>query len=155
MSAEEHWIVGEWQICHLFTIYIHKSTSTSTWRTKENQIVQIFYRTWDIQYTMWVPFQYPVRRLIVRSRKDSKARDRVLKYSYRFAIWQAYWQQCHRAACQISERSDNSKSKYRGFATLRYLMIRRLFEYWNRAEVVNSIQIIPICLSFCPRDLFY
>ena len=33
----------------------------------------------------------------------------------RFKIWQAVRQQCCRNACQISERSDNSKHKSRGF----------------------------------------
>ena len=80
------------------------------------------------------PFQYPIRRHIVKSRKVSKAGDRVLKYSYRFEIWQAPRQQCCRGACQISERSDNSKYKSRGFETLRGLTIRRLIGYWNGAQ---------------------
>ena len=33
----------------------------------------------------------------------------------------------------ISERSDNSKYKSRGFETLRDLIIRRIITYWNRA----------------------
>ena len=81
------------------------------------------------------PFQYPIRRLIVRSRKVSKARDRVLKCSYRFEIWQASRRQCCRGACQISERSDNSQYRSRGFETLRDLMIRRLIGYWNGVQV--------------------
>ena len=52
------------------------------------------------------PFQYPIRRLIVRSRKVSKPRDWRNKLTYRFAIWQSLRQQCSRCACQISERSD-------------------------------------------------
>ena len=79
------------------------------------------------------PFQYPIRRLIVKSRQVSKARDRGLNCSYRFEIWQAH--RCCRGACQISERSDNSKYKSRGFGTLRDLMVRRLTGYWNRAQV--------------------
>ena len=51
------------------------------------------------------PFQYPISRLIVRSREVSKTRDRVLKCSYRFEIRQAHRQQCCRCACQISKRS--------------------------------------------------
>ena len=49
----------------------------------------------------------------LRSRKVSKAWDGQLKYSYRFEIWQASWQQCCRGACQISGRSDYSKYKSR------------------------------------------
>ena len=60
------------------------------------------------------PSQYPKRGLSVRSRKVSKPRDRYFKLSYRFEIWQAHRQHCCRSACQISERSDNSKFKSRG-----------------------------------------
>ena len=87
------------------------------------------------QPNFWAPFQYPIIRRIVRSRKVSKARDRVLKCSYRFEIWQAPRQQCCRGACHISERSDNSKYKSRGFETLRDLTIRRLIGYWNGAQI--------------------
>ena len=73
------------------------------------------------------------RRLIVRSRKVSKPRDWYFKLSNRFEIWQAYRQHCCRSACQISERSDNSKYKSRGFETLRDLTERRLFRYWDGA----------------------
>ena len=37
----------------------------------------------------WALFQYPIRRLIVRSREVSKPRDWWLKLSHRFEIWQA------------------------------------------------------------------
>ena len=79
------------------------------------------------------PSQYPKRRLSVRSRKVSKPRDWYFKLSYRFEIWQAHRQHCCRSACQISERSDNSKYKSRGFETLRDLTERRLFGYWDGA----------------------
>ena len=62
----------------------------------------------------WAPSQYPKRRLFVRSRKVSKPRDWYFKLSYRFEIWQAHRQYCCRSACQVSERSDNSKYKSRG-----------------------------------------
>ena len=84
--------------------------------------------------TTRAPSQYPKRRLFVRSRKVSKPRDWYFKLSYRFEIWQAHRQHCCRSACQISERSDNSKYKSRGFETLRDLTIRRLIEYWNRVQ---------------------
>ena len=60
------------------------------------------------------PSQCPKRRLFVRSREVSKARDWYFKLSYRFEIWQAHRQQCCRSACQMSERSDNSEHKSRG-----------------------------------------
>ena len=85
------------------------------------------------------PSQYPKRRLSVRSRKVSKPRDRYFKLSYRFEIWQAHRQHCCRSACQISERSDNSKYKSRGFETLRDLMERRLFGYWDGAQIPSQI----------------
>ena len=83
----------------------------------------------------WAPSQYPKRRLFVRSRKVSKPRDWYFKLSYRFEIWQAHRQHCRRSACQISERSDNSKYKSRGFETLRDLTERRLFGYWDGAQI--------------------
>ena len=43
--------------------------------------------------------------------------------------------QCCRGACQISERSDNSKYKSRGFETLRDLTIGRLIGYWYETQV--------------------
>ena len=92
------------------------------------------------------PSQYPKRRLFVRSREVSKPRDWYFKLSHRFEIWQAHRQQCCRSACQISERSDNSKYKSRGCETLRDLTKIRLFGYWDGAlvpcHVVKSLQII-------------
>ena len=85
------------------------------------------------------PSQYPKRRLIVRSREVSKPRDWYFKLSYRFEIWQAHRQQSCRSACQISERSDNSKYKSRDFETLRDLTKRRLFGYWDRALVLFMV----------------
>ena len=83
----------------------------------------------------WAPSQYPKRRLFVRSRKVSKPRDWYFKLPYGFEIWQAHRQHCCRSACQISERSDNSKYKSRDFEILRDLTERRLFGYWDGALV--------------------
>ena len=63
----------------------------------------------------WAPFQYQIWRLIIRSREVSKPRDWQFILLHRFEIWQAPRQQCCRGACRISERSDNSKYKSRGF----------------------------------------
>ena len=41
-----------------------------------------------VQAMAWAPFQYPIRRLTVRSREVSKPRDWCLKLSDRSAIWQ-------------------------------------------------------------------
>ena len=92
---------------------------------------------WDIcqTWTDRAPSQYTKRRLFVRSREVSKPRDWYFKLLYRFEIWQAHRQHCCRSACQISERSDNSKYKSRGFETLRDLTERRLFGYWDGAQV--------------------
>ena len=86
-------------------------------------------------YWRRAPSQYQKRRFSVRSRKVSKPRDWYFKLPYRFEIWQAHRQHCCRSACQISERSDNSKYKSRGFETLRDLTERRLFGYWDGALV--------------------
>ena len=83
------------------------------------------------------PSQYSKRRLFVRSRKVSKPRDWYFELSHRFEIWQAHRQHCCRSACQISERSDNSKYKSRGFETLRDLTKRRLFGYWDGAQSIT------------------
>ena len=77
------------------------------------------------------PFQYPIRRLIVRSRKVSKPPDLYLESSDRSEFWQAPRQQCCRSASQISKRCDNLNYQSRGFETLRDLTIRRLIGYWN------------------------
>ena len=94
--------------------------------------------------------QYPKRRLIVRSREVSKLRYWQFKLSYHFEIWQARRQHCCRDACQISERSHNSKYKYRGFETLRDRTVRRLIGYWNGAQSSNpsiSVSSRPIVFT--------
>ena len=92
---------------------------------------------------MSAPFQYPIRHLIVRSREVSKPQDWLFKLSHRFDIWQAPRQQSYRGACQISERSDNSKYKSHGFETLRDLTIRRLIGYWNGAQSTLALTSDP------------
>ena len=72
------------------------------------------------------PFQYPIRRLIATSCEVSKPRDWSFKLSPGFKISQAHRQHCDRCACQISERSCNSKYKSRGFEILWDPTIRRL-----------------------------
>ena len=84
------------------------------------------------------PSQYPKRRLSVRSRKVSKPRDLYLELSDRSEIWQVLRQQCCRCASQISKRYDNLKYQSRGFETLRDLTKRRLFGYWDGAQVAFS-----------------
>ena len=98
------------------------------------------------------PSQYPKRRLFVRSRKVSKPRDWYYKLSYRFKIWQAHRQHCCRSACQISERSDNSKYKSRGFETLRDLTERRLFGYWDGALIPCITMVLTIMVLTHMQD---
>ena len=83
----------------------------------------------------WAPSQYPKRRLSVRSRKVSKPRDLYSELSDRSEIWQALRQQCCRCACQISKRYDNLKYQSRGSEALRDLTKRRLFGYWDGAQI--------------------
>ena len=120
---------------------------------------------WQIQFVIQqtiaarAPSQYMKRRLPVRSRKVSKPRDWNFKLSNRLEIWQAHRQHCCRSACQISERSDNSKYKSRDFETLRDLTERRLFGYWDGAlntagtfsENTSGIYQISIliCIKYC------
>ena len=80
---------------------------------------------------IWVPFQYPIWRLIVRSRKVLQPRDLYLELYDRSEFWQAPRQQCCRCACQISKRYENFDTWSRAFETLRDLTMRRLIGYWN------------------------
>ena len=73
-------------------MYIHwvLLMENSDWR--QYPIVTCRYNTW-CQYWSgtslipWPPFQYPIRRLTVRSRKVSKPRDLYLELSDRSEIW--------------------------------------------------------------------
>ena len=136
----------EESICHMVIIYIHIVPCTHTAMARFVEI--LLHRRHD-RFTLRrdsgkaisvdntrAPSQYPKRRLFVRSRKVSKPRDWYFKLSYRFEIWLAHRQHCCRSACQVSERSDNSKYKSRGFETLRDLTERRLLGYWDGALLV-------------------
>ena len=85
-------------------------------------------------FTHRAPYQYQIRRLIVRSREVSKPRDLYSKLPNRSVIWQAHRQQCCRGACQISKRCDNINYQSLGFETSRDLTIMRLIRYWNGAQ---------------------
>ena len=92
----------------------------------------------------WIGAPGPVsiseKTFFVRSRKVSKPRDWYFKLSHRFEIWQAHRQHRCRSACQISERWDNSKYKYRRFETLRDLTERHLFGYWDGSSIPESLR---------------
>ena len=91
------------------------------------------------------PFQYPLRRLIPRSRKVSNPRDLYLELSDRSQIWQAPRQHCCRCACQISKRCNNLNHQSRGFETPRDLTIRRLGGYWNGVQ--NTVMAVRYRIS--------
>ena len=93
----------------------------------------------QVSVGIWAPFQYPIRRLTVRSRKVSKPPDLYLELSDRSVIWQAPRQQGCRSACQISKRCDNLNYQSRGFETSRDLTIRRLIGYWNGALIFHQL----------------
>ena len=95
------------------------------------------------------PFQYPIRRLTVRSHKVSKARDLYLELYDRSEIWQARRQRCCRRACQIAKRCDNLAYRSRGIDTSRDLTIRRLIGYWNGALVTTNIMQLRVCVLAC------
>ena len=110
----------------------------------------------------WAPSQYPKRRLSVKSRKVSKPRDLYLELSDRSEIWQALRQQCCRCACQISKRYDNLKYQSRGFETLRDLTERRLFGYWDGAQMAighgtldSMLEYNPFLCTFCQLENSY
>ena len=103
------------------------------------------------------PFQYPIRRLIVRSHKVSKPRYLYLELSDRSAIWQAPRQHCCRGACQISKRYEHFKTRSRALETLRDLTLRRLslIGYWNGAQVIIWMEIrvqLRICGNIYPNS---
>ena len=77
----------------------------------------------------WTPFQYPIKRLTVRTRKVSKPRDLYLELFDRSEILQAARQQGCRSACRISKRCHNLNFQSRGFETSRDLPIRRIIGY--------------------------
>ena len=83
----------------------------------------------------WTLFQYPMRRLIIKSRKVSKPRDLYFKLCDRSEIWQAPGQQCCRGAYHISKRFDNLNYQSHGFETSRDVTIRCFIGYWNVAQV--------------------
>ena len=68
----------------------------------------------------WAPFQYPIRRLIVRSREVSKQRDLYLELSDRSEIWLAHRQHCCRCAYQIKKWCYNLNYQSRGLETSSY-----------------------------------
>ena len=95
----------------------------------------------------WGPFQYPIRHLIVRSRKVLKLQDLYLELYDRSEIWQAPRQQCYRIACHISKWCNNFNCQSRGFETSQDLTTRRLIRYWNGAldDITNNSSSVKVC----------
>ena len=85
-----------------------------------------------------VPFQYPIRRLIVRSHEVWKQLDWFIELSHHFEIWQAPRQHCCRGAFLISERYCPILNT--NFETSWGLTINCLIGYWNRARI-NKIHL--------------
>ena len=83
----------------------------------------------------WALFQYPIRRLILRSSKVSKPWYLYLELCDGSEIWQAPRQHCCRGACQISKWYNNLNYQSHGFESSRDLTIRHLIGYWNGALV--------------------
>ena len=107
------------------TMYTRLSADTVLTRNLEMSLPS-FDGYYDLRLFTWAPFQYPIRRLTVRSHKVSKARDLYCPIALG----------C-RSACQISKRCDNLNYQSRGFETSRDLTIRRLIGYWSGALVVS------------------
>ena len=130
------WCIYMWNECSV-VVYKICDEASFKYNSFAFQLEKAILCPWcdDLCTRSRAPSQYPKRRLFVRSRKVSKPRDWYFKLSYRFEIWRAHRQHCCRSACQISERSDDSKYKCRGFETLRDLTERRLFGYWDGALV--------------------
>ena len=86
------------------------------------------------------------RHFIVRFRKVAKGRDRLLKCSYRFEIWQVPLQQCCRCAYQISKKSENYVYRSSGaFETLWDITKIYLMPYWIGPWVsVSGNGLVPL-----------
>ena len=80
-------------------------------------------------WASWDLFHYPIRRLVVISRKVSKPRD-----LYNSSIFYL----CS-SACQISKRCDDLNYEYRRFKISRDLTIRRIFRYSKRGPGRSQI----------------
>ena len=91
-----------------------------------------------------VLFQYPIRRLIVGTRKVSKLRDLYIELFDRSGNCQAPRQHCCRCACQISKRCDDLNYQSCGFDTSCDFTMRRLMRYWYVALVPSH----PTCTVY-------
>ena len=96
--------------------------------------------------------QYPLGRLIVKSRKFAKARDQVLGCLYHFRF------ERYVRSMSPSKFKAIVQFKYKSccFYTFRYLKIRRLIGYWNGAQDANvrrirntaqPVMANPFCLN--------
>ena len=90
----------------------------------------------NIETAPRAPFQYPIRRRIVRSRKASKPRNFCFhKLFDRSEIWHASRQQCCEAPSNFQSDAIIQLNYHpRGFNTSRDFTIRRLIGYWNGAQ---------------------
>ena len=92
------------------------------------------------------PFQYPIRRLTVRSCKVSKPRDLYLELSDRSEIWQALWQQGCQSVCQISKGCNNLYYQSRCFETSRDLTIGLLSDIETGLRFLVSLSSLVMVL---------
>ena len=108
-------------------------------------------------------FQYPIKRLIVRSRKVSKLWDLCLEFSVCSAIWQATLQHGCRGAQQIAKQYDDLKYRSCGFEGSRGPLIslscviddhknRFAFsfgpQYWHVSVFLVKLEHLPFTWSF-------
>ena len=134
----------QWDFFCVFPDYVYFFIISPAWDLVETCLLRKLLYIRHTGETLG-PVSISKKTSFVRSRKVSKPREWYFKLSYRFEIWQAHRQQCCRSACQISERSDNSKYKSRGFETSRDLTKRRLFGYWDGALLItHHLQLEPI-----------
>ena len=117
-------------------LYTWSRLSTHIWVSKQLKLLIInrqYSRLLLMCTYLWLakdstraPSQYPIRRVIVRSRQVSKPRNLYLELTDRSEIRQSPRQQCCRGACQILKRCDDLNYQSRGFETSRDLTSRRL-----------------------------
>ena len=108
------------------------------------QAVLVITHVRELPWNTWLPpekhqplaasrtrFQYPIRCLIVRSRKVSELRDLYLELSDHCEMWQMPWQHCCWCPCRICEWYDDSNYRSLSFETSRDLTIICLIRYWK------------------------
>ena len=77
------------RLCVMIHVYVlsHHTDPLTKWHSALDKQIPSEYSGYRLEWTIWAPFQYPIKRLIVRSRKLSGPRDLYLELRVRIEIW--------------------------------------------------------------------